>query len=191
MKLKMRVSKNLYFTLGLLIFLWSCSSNKSSPQPTISYNRITLTFTPQNGGNVVGFMWEDLDGSGGNDPVLTNPSLVANKVYDVELKAFYVSNGTATDKTSEILNAGQSYQFFYTISSGLNLTLQYADFDSDSKPIGIKSKITSSNASLGNLKITLRYKPNKFASGVSTGNISNAGGDTYFETTPSFSVVIQ
>jgi hypothetical protein len=49
--------------------------------------------------------------------------------------------------------------------------------------------LTTENAGTGKLKIVLRHKPDKNASGVANGNIANAGGETDIEV--EYNVVIQ
>ncbi|MBC7439017.1 MAG: hypothetical protein H7250_03405 [Flavobacterium sp.] len=57
-------------------------------------------------------------------------------------------------------------------------TFAYADQDANGKPIGLAFTLTTGAATTGNLTVTLKHEPNKSAAGVSTGNITNAGGAT-------------
>ncbi len=53
--------------------------------------------------------------------------------------------------------------------------------DVNGNPIGISTIVTTNGASTGTITVTLRHEPNKDASGVSTGDITNAGGETDIE----------
>ena len=50
-------------------------------------------------------------------------------------------------------------------------------------PIGLQIKMTTGMATTGMLTIILRHEPNKDATGVSDGDITNAGGETDIEIT--------
>ena len=68
-------------------------------------------------------------------------------------------------------------------------SVSYADSDANGNPIGLLSIFNSSSSEEeGFLIVTLRHQPDKFASGVSDGNIENAGGETDIEIT--FDLVI-
>ena len=64
-----------------------------------------------------------------------------------------------------------------------------ADFDGDSNPIGLEFTVTTSaTLGTGTLTITLRHEPSKSATGVSDGDITNAGGETDIQDVFSISV---
>ena len=53
-----------------------------------------------------------------------------------------------------------------------------ADFDGDGNPVGLANILTTGSAGSGNLTVTLKHEPDKSASGVSDGDMTNAGGET-------------
>ncbi len=55
------------------------------------------------------------------------------------------------------------------------------DRDVNSNPLGLKSILTTGSEGSGMLKIILRLEPDKFAPGVSEGEIENASGETDLE----------
>ncbi len=61
------------------------------------------------------------------------------------------------------------------------LSVSYTDTDADGNPIGITTELITSDAGSGVLTVILRHEPNKGASGVSGGDITNAGGETDIE----------
>lgn len=77
----------------------------------------------------------------------------------------------------------ENHQVFYRISEGLDMAITYDDKDSHGNPLGIRTVLTTGQPSTGQLTITLLHGPNKFADGVSDGDITNAGGLVDFECT--------
>ena len=71
----------------------------------------------------------------------------------------------------------------------MNASYIYTDLDTENHPIGIMTRVTTGEPSEGLVTIILRHLPDKFASGVSDGDISNAGGETDIEV--SFLVIIE
>ena len=64
--------------------------------------------------------------------------------------------------------------FFYTISSGLDITTGYANYDNNGDELGTKFTLTTgSQESTGTITFTLRHKPTKPNTGLDT-----AGGET-------------
>jgi hypothetical protein len=149
---------------------------------------VKLVFTPSGGGTPVEFKFTDNDGIGGNPPVIINDTLSANTSYSLVVSLLNESVSPAVDVTREIRMEGKEHQLFYAVENGLNLTITYNDADVNGKPIGLLCNAVTGNASSGTLTVTLRHQPNKNAANVSSGNITNAGGETDAEVT--FNVTI-
>lgn len=139
---------------------------------------VKAVFTPTGGGTPVEFTWSDIDGDGGNTPVITNGTLSASSTYNVALTFLNESETPAENKNSEIVSEGKEHQVFFQSAAGLNLSFAYTDADADGRPIGVTATATTGAASTGNLKITLRHEPNKAGANVANGDITNAGGET-------------
>ena len=171
-----------------LIFV---SCEKDDPEPPVEEEVITtLTYTlsPDGGGADVVLSFVDLDGDGGNDPVITGGTLSANTTYSGSIVLLNETETPAEDVTEEIEEEDEEHQFFFeTTVSGLSIA--YNDTDEDGNPIGLSSSVTTGSASSGTITVTLRHEPDKNASGVSDGNIANAGGETDIEVV--FSVEVQ
>ena len=80
------------------------------------------------------------------------------------------------------------HQFFFT-ATGANLTVGYADEDDNGNPLGLVTTLTTSDASSGTIQVVLRHEPDKSATGVQSGDITNAGGETDIEVT--FDITLQ
>jgi hypothetical protein len=53
--------------------------------------------------------------------------------------------------------------------------------DANGNPVGVTFDLTTGDAGNEQFTVILRHEPNKSASGVSDGDISNAGGETDIE----------
>lgn len=186
--------KKSYFFYILILFHSILLSNcgKSDPEIPNEEELITTlkyTLTPAAGGNPVIFSFKDLDGDGGNAPVIATGILAANTSYLGNLELLNELTQPVTNITEEIRTEGTAHQFFFRLSGGLISTIQYDDSDTDGRPLGIKTKLSTSSVSAGSLTITLRHEPDKSAQGVANGDITNAGGETDIEIT--FNVQVQ
>jgi len=122
----------------------------------------------------------DLDGDGGVEPTITGGSLEANHTYVGLVGLLNESETPAENITEEILEEDLEHQFFFQ-SSISDLSVSYNDSDSEGNPLGLGTTISTGSPATGTLTVTLRHEPNKTASGVSDGDISNAGGETDIE----------
>ena len=176
--------------LSFILVLSACK--KDTPEPPNEEELITdvvLTLTPTNGGDQVQFLFNDPDGEGGVQGMVINDTLQANTVYTGSLSLTNTSESPVEDITLEIIAEADEHQFFYEVASSLNLSVEYADVDSNQDPLGLLINLTTGEASSGNLKITLIHEPEKGAEGVSGGLITNAGGEIDVEV--SFMAIVQ
>ncbi len=172
-------------SLSLSIVLLAACSEPDDPIIPNEEEVITtlqLTLIEQGGNDTLYFQFKDLDGDGGNAPTFTIDTLMANKIYSGHLELLNEQNTPADTITSEIEDEAEEHQFFYQ-TDVTTLTIGYADSDMDGNPIGLATTFETGNdtTQAGTLTITLRHEPNKFAAGVASGDISNAGGETDIE----------
>ncbi|WP_375242325.1 type 1 periplasmic binding fold superfamily protein [Lacinutrix sp.] len=185
----MKNFKLITLALITLLFTNACSNDDDATPPPVNEEEIittiTVTLTPNGGGTAITLKTQDLDGDGPNLPVTTvSGDLAANTTYNGRIELLNETEDPAEDITEEVEEESNEHQFFYTVSSSLNLTTAYTNFDDNGNPLGTAFTITSGAASTGVLTFTLRHeliKPN-------TG-LSDAGGETDIET--SFNVTIQ
>jgi len=128
----------------------------------------------------------DIDGDGGADPIVSVDSLDANTVYSGSLSLLNESETPAEDITVEIFDEADEHQFFFT-SNG-NSSFSYSDQDNNGYPLGLSFELVTGDLGTEELTFTLRHLPAKGASGVSDGDITNAGGETDIEVV--FEVVV-
>ncbi len=185
MKIKSISMKN-YTTKALILlavslFVFS-SCKKDDPEPPVEEEVITtvnFTMTPMTG-SAVTMTFLDLDGDGGTAPVITGGTLAANTSYAGSLELLNESETPSEDITAEIAEEDEEHQFFFSTDIA-GLSVAYSDADMNGNPIGLATTVTTGAAGSGTLTVILRHEPNKDASGVDGGDITNAGGSTDVE----------
>ena len=176
---------NILFTV---LFLNSCKDDDPidmNDEEVIT--TLTYTLTPTSG-DVVTLSFLDLDGDGGDDPIITGGILQSNMSYIGVLDLKNEAETPAESITEEIEEEALEHQFFFT-ATGANLTVGYADEDDNGNPLGLVTTLTTSDASSGTIQVVLRHEPDKSATCVQSGDITNAGGETDIEVT--FDITLQ
>lgn len=177
-----------FLFLAILVFASCSSDDPEVPNEEEVITTVNYYLTPDNGGPTVTLTFQDLDGDGGNNPTISTSPLAANTNYTGRLEFLNEQESPAEDITEEISEEDLEHQIFFQASNN-SITVSYVDFDSDMNPIGLSSTLNTSVAGSTQLTIILRHEPDKSASGVSSGDITNAGGETDIEVT--FDLTIQ
>lgn len=180
--------KKLTFILFVIITLSACHKDPHNHNEEELITTVIYNLTPVGGGNEIVMTFKDPDGDGGIAPTITGGILTQNTLYNGKITLLNESESPIINITDEVQNEGTSHQFFFS-STILGLTINYADFDKNGKPLGLLSTINTTSVGQGVIKIVLRHNPDKNASGVASGVISNAGGETDIEV--SFPVSVQ
>lgn len=189
----MKTTKNYSLILFATMLLLFTSCDSDDPKPVNEEEVITtvrLTFTPTSGGAAIVAAWRDLDGDGGNAPVVDPINLAANTTYGMTVQFLNEQESPAEDITTEVAEEAEEHQVFF-VSTTTGVTINYDDADGKNQPIGLKNIMVTSAAATGTLKVILKHEPNKSAAGVANGDVTNAGGDTDVETVPAFEITIQ
>lgn len=170
-----------------VIFSTSCSNDDAPVNEEEVITTVTTTLV--GGGQTITLTSRDLDGDGPNAPVVTvSGNLTAGTTYTGSTTFLNELESPAEDITVEVEEEGADHQVFYQLPSSIG-TVTYTDTDANGRPIGLNfTLVTGTSGSTGTLTVTLRHLPNKTASGVSGGDITNAGGNT--DAAVSFSVAV-
>jgi hypothetical protein len=156
----------LYITA--IIFLSACKDkNPVIPQDPNEEELITtLTLIMVNSANIndtVFATFKDADGDGGNAPsVFDTIRLTNNTTYNVKIILLNESVSPADTISNEVEEEAEEHQFFYTVTGGPALTVNYTDADANSVPIGlmvdfIAGAVTTNKN--GKLLVTLKHQP--------------------------------
>lgn len=184
--------KYMMMTLITAMTITACKKDETGdpsnpPPPTNEEEVITtvkLTFVDTVGeiDDTVRYVFQDLDGAGGNAPIITTAPLASGASYIASIQLLNESVSPIEDITIEVQNEAEAHQFFYAVG-GANINWGYADADANGHPVGIRTNWSApaGPGSTGTLLVTLRHEPDKAASGVSSGDITNAGGETDVE----------
>jgi hypothetical protein len=174
---QMNISKRSFFkpAFGLLLaagLLAGCDKDEDE-QPVNEGELITtVTLTMQEVGttNTVTATFRDPDGEGGNAPTKFDEIVLKpNAVYNTTITLLDESKNPAENITEEVEEEADEHQFFYTPTTGLNVTVAYDDKDSKNLPVGLKTRITTGTASTGKLKVTLKHQPGTKNNNIATG----------------------
>jgi len=178
--------------LGMFLMLsvfTACDSD--DPEPVNEEELITtveLTFTNDNdASDVVSASFTDIDGEGGNDPIIDNISLMANATYTLTVRFLNEEETPAEDITEEVEEEDEDHQVFY-VATGAEFTYAYGDQDSNQNPLGLTGTVTTGAASNGTLQVILIHEPNKTAAGVRDGDPTNAGIESDIDVTFNLSI---
>lgn len=166
--------------------LFSCQPNDPG-DPHEEELITTLNVDLEAGGSTVALNFQDIDGDGGDAPVITTDKLAANTTYAGSITLFNESETPAEELTAEIFDEAEEHQFFFA-TTGASM-FNYADQDNDGNPVGLSFELTTGDAGNESYTITLRHEPDKSATGVSGGDITNAGGETDIEVV--FDVIVE
>lgn len=181
-------NKHILFLTILLFFInnTSCKKDDHNSNDHEYVYRANLVLSSSSGNVTMSF--DDPDGDGGLAPTIVGGTLKPNTTYTGSISLFTKHDSHYDDITSSIKNEATAHQFFY-VSSLSGLTVEYTDKDANNLPLGVETKWTTTSAGSGKLKVVLRHEPNKSGTNVSTGDITNAGGETDVEV--EFNVAIQ
>ena len=151
----------------------------------------TVEVTLSDGTNSYTLTWEDLDGDGPDEAVVTGGTMPVG-AYDGYIQLLnktveqFNADGSLNEEyyvTLEILEEDLDHQFFFNSINGLDVTAIYADMDSEGNPIGQEFGLVAANAGSGGLNIVLLHEPLKNNPGVPDGDMTNAGGETDIDIT--------
>ncbi len=151
---------------------------------------LRLTLTSEGGGDAVTATFQDLDGDGGEEPTITNPTLAANTTYDVTVS---ILNETVDpsdeeyDIGAEVKAEAEEHQFFYTgpgITDGLltwtttDVESDYTENNGDDLPLGLAGTLATGDAGSGILTVTLKHQPPVNGVAVKTATSGINDGET-------------
>ena len=181
----MKFLNQLFFVLlaSSVILFSSCDpEGPEDPNGEEVITTLKYTLTPNGGGDVVTLEFKDLDGDGGDDPTITSGILMDSTTYTGVITLLNESESPVEDITVEIQEEDEDHQFFFATTL-TGMTVAYDDMDANNQPVGLNSTLTTTAVENGTITITLRHEPNKSATNVASGDITNAGGETDIEVT--------
>ena len=134
---KMKTLKLIILSIFISTAFVSCSDD-DDPEPINSEEVITtvrFVLNPVGTGPTVVFQSQDLDGDGGDPPIISEGVLVANTTYTATLELLNELEDPAEDITEEVAEEAEEHQFFF-VSTVTDLSVAYGDMDANDNPIG-------------------------------------------------------
>ncbi len=154
-----------YRILGVLLmaalFVASCKKEKDDEESNENeiITTVKLVFTERGSGAGSTFVWQDVDGDGGNDPVVQTISLLPASVYDVSLSLLNETRNPVEDITGEVQAESDAHRFYYEASGGTGLTVSELDKDEQGITLGLNSVWTTTDPGSGTVRLVLRHYP--------------------------------
>lgn len=182
--------KKLQLLAIMAIFLFiSCSDDVDEAAQTHEqevFTTMTITLVPSDGSSNIILQTEDLDGDGPNAPAVTvSGNLKASNTYTGSIRWYNKTETPAEELTAEIVEEKDEHQIFYTVGSGLMMTVSDLSKDSKGNTFGHTFSLKNLSAGTGTLTVTLIHEPTK----PNDGKLAGAGGAT--DIAASFLIVIE
>ena len=166
----------------------SCEKDTEDPEPDEDNEQITTVsyvLTPTTGsGAALTATWRDTDGTGGNAPTISALGLKPNTTYTGNIILLDETKNPVVVTSDEVAKEKDEHLFFYEPTPAGLLSITRTDRDSKNLEVGLTTRLVTTAAGTGTLKITLRHQP---GAGVKNGTF--APGDTDVEVT--FPVTVQ
>ncbi|MXY47907.1 MAG: type 1 periplasmic binding fold superfamily protein [Gemmatimonadetes bacterium] len=127
---------------------------------------LALTITPSGGGSPIIVRFRDLDGEGGNAPVVDVLAVTAGTDYNGMVQVLNETETPPENITEEVEEEAEAHQFFFKTLGGFSAaTVEYADKESDyvsnsgaDHPVGLAFTLSvPDNAQNGQFQIILSH----------------------------------
>lgn len=148
------------------LFLTGCDHahdhDHSHPQEVITTVTINLV-NVNDSTDITSATWKDVDGEGGNPPVIDTLLVKAGKTYNGSLVLLNESVTPAEDVTKEIEKDKNEHQFFYTslgdIANRISVTIKDFDTNNPPLPVGLKFdfQVSTGVNAVGSFRILLSH----------------------------------
>jgi hypothetical protein len=170
--------KPFLITAALLAVMAGCKKDEPAPvEDNETITTIRLKFTQ--GGTTSTFNFKDLDGDGGNAPVIDKISLKPNLTYTLALEILDETKNPVSDITAEIKKEQDEHIVQYAANPSSILSVTTTDKDSRNFPVGLAASAKTNAAGTGKLRVVLHHQPP--VGGVAVKNGSFSVGSTDFD----------
>lgn len=164
----------MYVSVIAALFVSSCKSGDVEPEENEFISTVELTLTE--GTSVQKFSWKDLDGEGGNAPVIQKVTLAPGKTYEMKVSFLNETVSPIDDITKEVKEEADEHLVVFTVSPAGLVQVNVTDRDAKNLPIGLESRLTTTTAGMGEFRVVLRHQPP--VNGVATKDGSATPGST-------------
>ena len=162
----LRSAKPLLALLLALPLAFTACKKDDEPEPEEDnelITTVTYALTPTGGSTAPAatITWDDLDGAGGAAPVITGGPLAlrANTTYTGTVTLLDKTKTPVANVTDEVAKEKEDHLFFYDPTPAGLLTVTRTDRDANSREVGLATRLVTTTAATGALKITLKHQP--------------------------------
>jgi hypothetical protein len=150
--------------LSISIWISSCKKEDNHDHEGELITTVQVKLKDKSTNVINMYTWKDVDGDGGNTPVIQPITLSASKTYEVELDFLDESKNPAEDITEEIRAEADDHEVFYQLSNAL-VIITRTDKDTKNLPLGLKADLVTSGSGSATLTVILKHKPGTKAAG--------------------------
>lgn len=156
------------------LLIGSISACKKDDLPEVNEDElittVTLRFTnTANANDVVTVTARDVDGDGGNAPVIGPLNLRPNTSYNLSVSQILdETENPAEDIREEIVEEDYEHLLVYTATPSNLITVNITDRDRNNLPVGLAGTATTGAAGTGTLTVTLKHQPDGLKNGTAT-----------------------
>jgi hypothetical protein len=161
--MKKTISKILITVLFTIVL--SCKKNNDpkpedpqDPNETELITAVKIILKEEISGNISVFKFVDIDGPGGEQPVMDDIVLDAGKTYHGKIILLDQTKVPVDSVSKEVYEERNDHQFFYIVHSA-DLAVAYTDYDSHGVPVGLLPDFTTGSPGTGTLKLILKHQP--------------------------------
>ena len=155
------------FSILLACGLMFSTCRKGEVIPIEGVTTLRLIFS-QPGGNQITFEFKDIDGIGGNDPVIDDIELPPLSVFNCRVEVLNESKVPVEDWTSTISQRSGIHLFAYKVTNDV-MRFSNLNTDESGKPFGLTSLAAIKNG-IGTLTIIMKHDVDKNSSNpIATG----------------------
>ena len=163
-RFKMTPKSLLALLVALPLAFAACKKNDPEPSDDNELiTTVTYTLTPTAGSTAPAatITWEDLDGTGGAAPGITGGPLTlrANTTYTGTMTLLDKTKNPVNNVTNEVAAEKEDHLFFYDPTPAGLMAVTRTDRDANSREVGLTTRVVTTTAASGSLKITLKHQP--------------------------------
>jgi hypothetical protein len=155
------MKKNFRLLLTAAIFgsvaLTSCSKDNEESNDEELITTLAVSFTPVGGGATNTYQFRDVDGPGGNAPVIDEIVLSPGTVYNMSVSVLNESVSPAEDITIEINDESTSHRFYHQPSAASGILVDNLNTDTNGITLGLTGRVTTGVVSAGTYRVVLRH----------------------------------
>ncbi len=152
------IRKGILVAIIVMATMSGCKKDEPAPVED-NENLTTLRLKLTESGTTSTFTFRDLDGAGGNAPVIDKVSLKPNKSYTMVVEMLDESKTPASIISDAIYDERDQHLFEYVVTPATILAITTTDKDTRGFPVGLSTNAKTNAVGTGKLKVVLYHQP--------------------------------